>query len=284
MSDRCDVTVVIPTYNRGKELLEAVASVRAQHCQPAAIIVVDDGSDDPRAVDALELAVHHGAEIVRRHSRGGPGAARNSGVALASTKWIAFLDDDDLWLPDHLSQAHRLLDGMTTASYATSVHVLDTRLGGNAVWYRSPEPRVPEPGRAGLLSQLPWPELVTSSWVVSTDAWRLVGGMDSDTIIEDFATWWKLVGAGVPVVRGADPQVIYRWHQGNASSLEEHRNNLLPAVSRTLLDLEGDAADGDVRHALRRWAEAARNGTYPKRRPLQPSTGPEEDWSAILHS
>lgn len=284
MSDHCDMTVVIPTYNRGRELLEAVATVRAQRCQPAAIVVVDDGSDDHRALDALEFVEHDGADVIRRDSRGGPGSARNSGVALARTKWIAFLDDDDLWLPGHLSQAHRLLDGMPTASYTTSVCVLDTRVDATAVWHRSPEPRVPEPGQPGLLSQLPWPELVTSSWVLSTNAWRLVSGMDSDTIVEDFACWWKLVGAGIPVVRGDDPQVIYRWHKDNASSRQEHRSNLLAAISRTLVELERNATDGDVRHSLRHWAEAAHKGSYPDRRPLQPSAGPEEDCSAILHS
>jgi GT2 family glycosyltransferase len=284
MNDQCDVTVVIPTYNRDKELLEAVASVRAQECQPAAIVVVDDASDDRRALDALEQIELRGAQVVRRDSRGGPASARNTGVARARTKWVAFLDNDDLWLPGHLTQAYSLLEKMTDASYATSVYVRDTRVDSTTVWLRSAGPRLPERGESALLSQLPWPELVTSSWVVSADAWRLVGGMDADSIVEDFACWWKLVNAGIPVVRGEDPYVIYRWHQGNASSREQHRDNLLAAVSRALLELEANTADADVQNSLRHWAAAARNGSYPTRQPLQPSAGPVGDWPMILDS
>jgi hypothetical protein len=126
--------------------------------------------------------------------------------------------------------------------------------------------------------------LVTSSWVVSADAWRLVSGVDTDSIVEDFACWWKLVNAGIPVVRGEEPHVIYRWHQGNASSRGQHRDNLLAAVSRALLDLEANTADADVQNSLRQLAAAARNGSYPTRQPLQTSAGPVGAWPMTLNS
>jgi glycosyltransferase involved in cell wall biosynthesis len=117
MSDHSDVTVVMPTYNRGKELMEAVASIRAQRCQPAAIVVVDDGSDDDRALEVLEFVEHDGAEVVRRDSRRRPGSAQNSGVALARMKRAALLDDDDLWLRGHVSwrgSRFRMNDGQVS--------------------------------------------------------------------------------------------------------------------------------------------------------------------------
>lgn len=92
------VSVVIPTCNRDAYLHEAVESALAQTVEPVEIIVVDDASDsDPRA----QLAAF--GEKVRLHrlaTRSGASVARNQGVMLARGDYVAFLDDDDLWMPE----------------------------------------------------------------------------------------------------------------------------------------------------------------------------------------
>jgi glycosyltransferase involved in cell wall biosynthesis len=89
------VSVIIPTFNGAATLAEAIGSVRAQDV-PVEIIVVDDGSTDetPR----LDL----GDAIVIRQENRGPAAARNTGLARATAPFIAFLDDDDLWMSGKL--------------------------------------------------------------------------------------------------------------------------------------------------------------------------------------
>ena len=94
------ISVVIPTYNRCDMLGEALASVNAQNSSPDEIIVVDDGSTDdtPR----LFQCGNHATRYIRQENRG-VAAARNRGVQEARGAWIAFLDSDDLWLPEKLT-------------------------------------------------------------------------------------------------------------------------------------------------------------------------------------
>lgn len=96
------VSVIIPTYNRGALVREAVASVRAQRgMDDYEVIVVDDGSTDATAT-ALHCEFGDTIRVLRTENRG-VAAARNCGVAASSGTLIAFLDSDDLWLPDKLA-------------------------------------------------------------------------------------------------------------------------------------------------------------------------------------
>jgi glycosyltransferase involved in cell wall biosynthesis len=94
------VSVVIPAHNAARFLAAAVASVRAQTAPAAEIIVVDDGSGDetPAVIAGLGAGVR-----AFRQPQGGAAAARNRGAELATGEWLAFLDADDLWLPDKLA-------------------------------------------------------------------------------------------------------------------------------------------------------------------------------------
>jgi glycosyltransferase involved in cell wall biosynthesis len=96
-----NVSVIIPAYNAEAFVVDTVNSVLNQTCQDLEVIVVDDGSKDG-TVAALE---QFGARIrVHQQANGGVARARNAGVGLASGSWIAFLDADDLWLPEKLER------------------------------------------------------------------------------------------------------------------------------------------------------------------------------------
>ncbi len=96
------VSICIPTYNRAALVQEAVASVLAQTWREFELIVVDDGSTD----DTTEALAAYASRIrlIRRESRGGVSAARNTGIAAARGEWLAFLDSDDLWRPEKLAR------------------------------------------------------------------------------------------------------------------------------------------------------------------------------------
>jgi mycofactocin system glycosyltransferase len=89
-----DVTVVIPVRDRHAELARCLAGLRDadDDLGAPAVIVVDDASADPGAIAAI--ASEYGAQVVHRPVNGGPGAARNSGLAAADTALVAFLDSD----------------------------------------------------------------------------------------------------------------------------------------------------------------------------------------------
>jgi glycosyltransferase involved in cell wall biosynthesis len=94
------VSVIIPTYNRGRVIKEAIDSVLAQDYTEFELIVVDDGSTDHTS-DVLD-SYRNVIKVLSQKNKG-VSAARNRGIAEASGKFIAFLDSDDLWLPQKLS-------------------------------------------------------------------------------------------------------------------------------------------------------------------------------------
>lgn len=102
-------SVIIPVYNRAAALARAIESVRAQTCQDFEIVVVDDGSkDDPRA--AVERFADPRIRFIRQENKGG-GVARNTAIDHARGHFIAPLDSDDVFLPQHLARMKVLLDG-----------------------------------------------------------------------------------------------------------------------------------------------------------------------------
>jgi glycosyltransferase involved in cell wall biosynthesis len=98
------VSVIVPFYNAERFLDDAVASVLAQRYRPFELILVDDGSTDRSRILSKALAtVHPEVRLLRLMKNAGPAAARNAGLAEATGSYVAFLDADDLMLPDRLS-------------------------------------------------------------------------------------------------------------------------------------------------------------------------------------
>jgi glycosyltransferase involved in cell wall biosynthesis len=94
------VSVIIPTYNRWPMIAEAVESVLEQGYGSFEIIVVDDGSTD----GTKERLKKYGSSVlVISRQRSGVAASRNYGVSVAQGRYLAFLDSDDLWLPQKLT-------------------------------------------------------------------------------------------------------------------------------------------------------------------------------------
>lgn len=99
-----DISVIIPAYNPTVYLQEAVISILQQTLQPKEILIVDDGSthSQPTLIDnilKLSKTIHY-----TQQSHQGAAAARNNGINLSKSKWIAFLDADDIWLPEKIEQ------------------------------------------------------------------------------------------------------------------------------------------------------------------------------------
>jgi glycosyltransferase involved in cell wall biosynthesis len=94
------VSVIIPTYNRFDLLLKSIDSIINQTYKNFEIIIVDDCSDDKRYETLLD---NKNVRYFRLKERSGlPAVTRNFGIKQSVGDWIAFLDDDDVWLPDKL--------------------------------------------------------------------------------------------------------------------------------------------------------------------------------------
>lgn len=100
------VSVIIPTYNRTEALFEAIDSVIRQTMPHWKLYVIDDGSKDWDRIQRAARERYRGHEsriwFFHLEKNGGPGAARNFGLDVASGKYVAFLDSDDVWNPRHL--------------------------------------------------------------------------------------------------------------------------------------------------------------------------------------
>jgi glycosyltransferase involved in cell wall biosynthesis len=109
------VSVIIPAHNAARFVTETVESVLNQKHRDLEVIVVDDGSTDETA----EVLRAFGDRIVlRSQPNGGVARARNEGARVATGEWLAFLDADDLWLPDKLERQLGLADPSTSWIYS----------------------------------------------------------------------------------------------------------------------------------------------------------------------
>ena len=109
------VSVIIPTYNRFDYLVNAIDSVNKQTYRPIEILVVNDNSKDERYykydfqsilknIKDITLVIHHCKNSSKEKLGYSCGSVpRNIGISLSKGKYIAFLDDDDIWLPNKLS-------------------------------------------------------------------------------------------------------------------------------------------------------------------------------------
>lgn len=113
-----EVSVVIPLYNKGKYVIEAVLSALRQVAMPMEVIVVDDGSTD--GGDKLVEALDHPLVRLYRQANAGVSAARNTGLKLARGDLVNFLDADDLHHPEFVSEIIKLCEKYPDAMfYAT---------------------------------------------------------------------------------------------------------------------------------------------------------------------
>jgi glycosyltransferase involved in cell wall biosynthesis len=165
------ISVVIPTYNRGHLVGEAVASVLAQTVPLLEVIVVDDGSTD----DTFDRLRPYMPQIIYcRQENQGVSAARNLGIREAHGEFIAFLDSDDVWHPRKLELQLQVFGEQP------DLGLLGT---GAMEWPVRSFPEIAEDPR-GHLTFVTWSQLAvrnrlgTSSVMIRSDLVRRVGGFD----------------------------------------------------------------------------------------------------------
>jgi GT2 family glycosyltransferase len=163
-----EITVVVPTCDRGPLLERAIDSVLAQTHRPSRIIVVDNGEQQTTAHLTDRLV-----EIIRTRPRIGPGRARNIGAERATTPLVAFIDDDDLWMPGFLEQA--LAAFADDPSLAAVVgHLERRRTDGTQGAYRK-FPAEPEAQRAIYFRNPGF----NGSFVIKRQIFLAMGGFDA---------------------------------------------------------------------------------------------------------
>ena len=198
-------TVVVPLWNNRDTVREAVASVLAQTYDDFELIVVDDGSTDD-SLDMLAGIDDPRLRILRRPN-GGPGLARNAGIAAAKADWIAFLDADDLWLPDHLAELDRVRARFPRAGLIGTAYI---QADGSQPF----RPPGPAPGTVREINFFECiargePVLSSSSAAVARRAVEAVGDFPADRLGQDMRYWMRIALA-MPVAVSTRTTAIYR--------------------------------------------------------------------------
>ena len=205
------VSVIIPTYNRGWCLNEAVDSVFSQTYERYELIVVDDGSEDDTG---KRLSRYQDITVITQHNRG-VSAARNRGIASSKGELIAFLDSDDLWLPEKLS--------VQVAFFQTNPEALVCQT--QETWIRNgrrihPKNRHRKQSGNFFERSLGLCLVSPSAVMIRKPLFETVGVFDENLpACEDYDLWLR-VGVSIPIFLIDEPLVIKRG--GHADQLSSN--------------------------------------------------------------
>ena len=211
------VSVVIPAFNRERVIGKAIKSVLAQTFQDFEIIVVDDGSRDETAKNAIKLACSEPrVRVVRFETNQGAQVARNAGARAARGKWLAFLDSDDEWLPGSLEMRLRVAAVENVEVVHSDCYILRND---------KPQELFNVPALRGEIYSelLGSPGPMFQAMLMSANAFRQVGGLD-ETIVA-YQEWDTAIRLGKSFRFGyvSAPTFVYNCQGTDTISNDERR-------------------------------------------------------------
>lgn len=215
------ISTIIPVYNAEKYVAEAIQSIQEQDYTPLEIIVVNDGSTD----DSIKIIERLTGEItILNQPNAGPAAARNKGLNQAHGEFIAFLDADDVWPVNKLSQQ---------AAYLLANLNIDVVWGRTQYFgdFSERDKRIP-------LDQ----DLTTLNYQLGSGLFRRsvfsrVGVFDVElTYSEDYDWILRALEMGIGQAAIADITLHHRMNQDSMVHSANHMNYQLPLMLKKSLD------------------------------------------------
>ncbi|MBN1578269.1 MAG: glycosyltransferase family 2 protein [Chitinispirillaceae bacterium] len=227
------VSVVVPTYNRAEVLPRAVNSVLGQTYRHVELIIVNDGSTDATDNAVAPLVISRVRSIRFPENRGG-GIARNAGIAEARGEFVAFLDDDDVWLPSKLTMQ---IDYMTNRGVDLCYTAIRKMYWGKGLrrdrFHATPE--------ANVLKAIMTDNFIgpTSSVVVRKSFIDLIGGFDPFLpALQDWDLYMRLIDTGARV--GGLDKVLVEYYKTDKKSVSRSFVYFYEAGTRILSKIKGN--------------------------------------------
>lgn len=225
------ISVIIPNYNYGRFLRQAIQSVLDQSMPPHEIIVVDDGSTD----DSKEILISFGDSIILvSQTNKGVAAARNRGAEIATGEFLAFLDADDYWQKEKLEkQLRRFLSDPEIGFVHCGSSYVDVNGSRSHDYVTGDEGWVAE----ALLKFEP--AVIANTLVIKREAFLKVGGFDTNRNLhpsEDWDLCYRLSRVcKLGFVR--EPLLYYRQHgTGGHANIERMEQAMLIAFEKAFCD------------------------------------------------
>lgn len=206
------VSIVVPVYNAGKFIEKTMEMVRRQTYQQWELLLVDDGSTDDGKKKIEAWCGRDGRiRLIAKEKNQGAAQARNTGIDHASGRFLAFLDADDIWMPDKLEKELRFMADKDAAFAFTSYEFGDENARGTGRKVRAPE-------------TVTYKEALSRTVIFTTTVMFDLDKIGKDLIkmpdvaSEDTATWWKILRGGY-IAYGLDEALaIYRRPAKSLSS------------------------------------------------------------------
>ncbi|MBW7868449.1 MAG: glycosyltransferase family 2 protein [Brumimicrobium sp.] len=209
-------SVVIPLYNKENSITDTLHSVFNQDYNEFEVIVVDDGSIDASLRKVQEFTDAR-IRVIQQENQG-VSAARNSGIKAANYSWIAFLDGDDLWKPNHLSLMKQLIDTYPSEKvFASSFEETNGRQMNGGM----------EPSTVFTLGvneyfkrYLTFPNLLcTITIVADKDLLLQIGGFNPKIAIGEDLDLWARITQKTSIVKSCAITATYRLNAENRSDI-----------------------------------------------------------------
>lgn len=222
------ISVIVPAHDAQATLARTLDSLRAQNYPAWEAIVVDDGSSDATAQVAGEQAAADARIRLLQQPQGGASAARNAGLAVATGKWVTFLDADDMLRPGHFAA---MLAAAEAAPSADVLHCGWRRWSGGVPW------RNPHPARrlddAMLETARACPFAIHAALTRRASIVNAGGFDPALRIAEDWDLWQRLARIGAKFAPVADLLVDVHVQPGSLSSnTERHLTDGLAVIRR----------------------------------------------------
>ena len=193
------VSVIMPCYNDGKYIIEAVESLCKQTYKEIELIIIDDGSDDPYMIDILNSLNFHNIHIIHTdHIK--PAGARNEGIKISSGKYILPLDADDIIEPEYIEKAVEVLENHPEVGIVYC-HA-DLFGAASGIW------NIPD---YSFKKEL-FDNCIFVTSLFRKKDWETVGGFCTDFIygMEDYDFWLSILELGREVVQLPEIYFHYR--------------------------------------------------------------------------
>ena len=200
------ISIVVPVYNAERFIRETIESVEAQTYTNWELLLVEDGSTDGTVVlleELLSAKNDKRVKLIKQPSNAGAAEARNRGVREAAGRYIAYLDADDIWLPEKLEHELHFMQEKDIAFAFTGYEFADEQAVGTGKVVRVPE-------------TLSYRQALSNTTIFTTTVMFDTRKIDKELLMmpkiksEDTALWWKILRNGYTAYGLDENLVLYR--------------------------------------------------------------------------
>ena len=259
------ISVIVPCYNQGQYLDEAVDSVLAQTYQNFEIIIINDGSTEPESIEILKNYQKPKSKVIHTSNQG-VCRARNTAIEAAQGKYILPLDADDKIAPTYLEKALKIIENNLDVGIVYCETILFGAQEGTST--SSPLPKL-------FLGKDSLPEIllhnrIHNSALYRKSDWKLVNGYNPNMVygLEDYDFWLSILATGKKAY--LIEEYLYFWRKKEVSRTTLAKQNLLACYTQIFenhQDLYLENMDAVFDHILS--AKQVFKTTYSEQRKLE---------------